>query len=91
MTNNIFTTGRHSISTQQKLQIADTFSRIKRLKEEEILLQTEMEQFILHFKETLPSQLQADIHGKVIAHVAIVLSKVINMSMQPYRMICSIS
>ena len=40
-----------------------------------------MKQFILHFKETLPSQLQADIHGKVIAHVAIVLSKVINMSM----------
>ena len=63
---NVFATGRRSISTQQKLQIADTFSRMKRLKEEERLLQTEMKQFILHFKETIPRQLQADIDGTVI-------------------------
>ena len=55
--------GRHSMSIQQKLQVADMYNRISRLKEEQKLLFVEMKQFIIYFKETIPNCLKASIEG----------------------------
>ena len=55
--------GRHSISIQRKLQVADLYNRINRLKEEEKLLFTEMKQFIIYFKDTIPSRLKTSTEG----------------------------
>lgn len=55
--------GRHSISIQCKLQVADVYNRINRLKEEVKLLHVEMKQFIIYFKETIPNRLKASIEG----------------------------
>ena len=55
--------GRHGMSIQQKLQVADVYNRIGRLKEEQKLLFVEMKQFIVYFKETIPNRLKASIEG----------------------------
>ena len=51
------------MSIQHKLQVADVYNRINRLKEEERLLYAEMKQFIVHFKDTIPGRMKASIEG----------------------------
>ena len=59
----MFNTGHNSISTHQKLQIAEAYNNLQRLKEEEKLLQIEMKQFISTFKEIIPNELYANIQS----------------------------
>ena len=59
----MFNTGHNSISTHQKLQIAEAYNNLQRLKEEEKLLQIEMKQFISTFKEIIPNELCANIQS----------------------------
>jgi len=54
------------MSIQHKLQVADVYNRINRLKEEERLLYAEMKQFIVYFKETIPGRIKASIEGTYI-------------------------
>ena len=49
--------------TVYKLQIAEAYNNLQRLKEEEELLQTEMMQFISTFKEIIPNELCANIQS----------------------------
>ena len=49
------------MSIQRKLQVADVYNRINRLKEEEKLIHVEMKQFIVYFGETIPNRLKASI------------------------------
>jgi len=58
--------GHHSMSIQHRLQVADVYNRIYRLKEEERLLYAEMKQFIVYFKETISGRIKASIEGKYI-------------------------
>ena len=59
----MFNTGRNSISTRQKLQIAETYNNLQRLKEEEELIKAEMKQYILTFKDIIPNKLHASIQS----------------------------
>ena len=55
---------------QQKLEVADCFNKINRLKEEEDLLLSEIKNFIEHFRTTIPNHLWTAIQGTLyIPHI----------------------
>lgn len=55
--------GRHSVSTQQKLEIVTLYNQICRLKEEERLIFEEMANFLKFYKNTIPLRLLSKLQG----------------------------
>ena len=62
----IYSPGRHSATTQKKLRIANAYTMVKRLEEEEVLLVNEMTRFVQYFYKQVITPITQDIAGVFI-------------------------
>lgn len=59
----LYCIGRHSATTQKKLRIANAYTMVKRLEEEEVLLLHEMTRFVQYFYKEVIVPITQDIAG----------------------------
>lgn len=59
----IYSPGLHSATTQKKLKVANAYTMVKRLEEEEVLLVHEMTRFVQYFYKEVIIPITQDIAG----------------------------